>query len=60
MQYILRFLIGGSIVCLFAALGDALKPTSFTGLFSTAPSMALASLGLADLKHGKIFASVES
>jgi hypothetical protein len=26
MQYILRFLIGGAVVGLFAALGDALKP----------------------------------
>jgi hypothetical protein len=60
MQYILRFLIGGAVVCLFAALGDALKPKSFAGLFSAAPSIALASLGLAALKHGKIFASVES
>jgi len=49
MQYILRFLIGGAVVCLFAALGDALKPKSFAGLFSAAPSIALASLGLAAL-----------
>ena len=41
MQYLLRFLIGGSVVCLFAALGDALKPKSFAGLFSAAPSLAL-------------------
>jgi hypothetical protein len=60
MQYIVRFLIGGAVVCLFAALGDALKPKSFAGLFSAAPSIALASLGLAALKHGKIFAFVES
>jgi uncharacterized membrane protein (GlpM family) len=60
MQYILRFLIGGAVVCLFAALGDALKPKSLAGLFSAAPSIALASLGLGALKHGKIFASVES
>jgi uncharacterized protein DUF3147 len=60
MQYILRFLIGGAVVCLFAALGDALKPKSFAGLFSAAPSIALASLGLTAFKHGKIFASVES
>jgi hypothetical protein len=60
MQYVLRFLIGGAVVCLFAALGDALKPKSFAGLFSAAPSIALASLGLAVFKHGNIFASVES
>jgi hypothetical protein len=60
MQYVLRFLIGGSIVCLFAALGDALKPKSFAGLFSAAPSIALASLGLAAAENGKTYAAIES
>jgi uncharacterized membrane protein (GlpM family) len=60
MQYVLRFLIGGTVVCLFAGLGDALKPKSFAGLFSAAPSIALASLGLVALKDGKIFAAIES
>jgi hypothetical protein len=41
------------VVCLFAALGDALKPKSFAGLFSAAPSIALASLGLVALQNGK-------
>ena len=60
MQFILRFLIGGTVVCLFAGLGDALKPKSFAGLFSAAPSIALASLGLVALKNGKMFAAIES
>jgi uncharacterized membrane protein (GlpM family) len=60
MQYVLRFLIGGSVVCLFTALGDALKPKSFAGLFSAAPSVALASLGLVALENGRMYAAIES
>ncbi len=59
MQYLLRFLIGGSVVCLFAALGDVLKPKSFAGLFSAAPSVALATLPLAILSDGKSYAAIE-
>jgi len=46
-QLVLRFVIGGRVVSLFAVLGDTLKPKSFAGLFSAAPSVALAPLGLA-------------
>ena len=35
-QIVVRFVIGGFIVSLFAALGDALKPKSFAGLFGAA------------------------
>ncbi len=59
MQYLLRFLIGGSVVCLFAALGDALKPKSFAGLFSAAPSLALATLPLTILSDGKSYGAIE-
>jgi hypothetical protein len=31
---IIRFAVGGTVVCLFAVLGDLLKPRSFAGLFS--------------------------
>jgi len=55
----LRFLIGGVIVSLFALLGDLFKPKSFAGLFSAAPSIALATLGLAFLKHDGNYVSLE-
>ena len=45
-DFIFRFLIGGAVVSLFAMLGDILRPKSFAGLFSAAPSVALATLGL--------------
>jgi hypothetical protein len=54
-----RFFIGGAAVSLFAILGDLFKPKSFGGLFSAAPSIALASLALALSKHGGSYASVE-
>ena len=56
----LRFLLGGAIVSLFALLGDMFKPKSFAGLFSAAPSVALATLGLAFSEHGSDYASLES
>jgi hypothetical protein len=55
----LRFLAGGIAVSAFAALGDALRPKSFAGLFGAAPSIALATL-LITLSHkGAPFAAVE-
>jgi hypothetical protein len=59
-EYLLRFLIGGAVVSAFAMLGDILRPKSFAGLFGAAPSVALASLGLALSKHGARYAGVEA
>ena len=50
LEYGLRFLAGGIAVSAFAALGDALRPKSFAGLFGAAPSIALATL-LITLSH---------
>jgi hypothetical protein len=44
----------------FAALGDALKPKSFAGLFGAAPSIALATLGLTIAANGKMYAATEA
>ena len=60
LQYLFRFLVGGTIVSLFACLGDALKPKGFAGLFGAAPSVALATLGLTILADGKAYATLES
>jgi hypothetical protein len=57
---ILRFLIGGSAVSLFAILSDVLRPKSFAGLFGAAPSIALAILGMTIHRDGKDFAAVET
>jgi len=54
-----RFLIGGLVVSAFATIGTIFKPTSFAGLFGAAPSVALATLSLAILNDGKLYASTE-
>ncbi|MGO8816824.1 MAG: hypothetical protein ACLQVG_19465 [Terriglobia bacterium] len=56
----LRFLIGGSVVSAFAALGGMFKPKSFAGLFGAAPSVALATIGLAVALNGRLFAAQEA
>ena len=59
-EILIRFLIGGAIVSVFAVIGDVLKPKSFAGLFGAAPSVALATLSLTIAKEGKAYASVEA
>jgi len=51
--------LGGLIVSAFAALGDALKPKTFAGIFGAAPSVALASLGLVFLTKGGAHAAID-
>jgi Protein of unknown function (DUF3147) len=60
IQLVFRFVVGGAIVTLFAALGDVLKPKSFAGLFGAAPSVALATLGLTIFADGKPYAAMEA
>jgi uncharacterized protein DUF3147 len=55
----LRFVLGGVIVSLFSLLGDLFQPKSFSGLFSAAPSVALATLGLSFLTHDSNYTSLE-
>jgi hypothetical protein len=60
MEVLLRFVIGGAVVSAFAILGDLLRPKSFAGLFGAAPSVALATLGMAIAQHGGRYAATES
>lgn len=57
---LIRFVIGGVVVSVFAILGDVLKPKSFAGLFGAAPSVALATLGLTVANEGKLYAATEA
>lgn len=59
-DYIIRFLVGGVVVSFFAILGDVLNPKSFAGLFSAAPSVALATISLTIHKNGKLYAAQEA
>jgi Protein of unknown function (DUF3147) len=59
-EYVVRFLIGGIMVSAFAMLGDMLRPKSFAGLFGAAPSVALATLGIAVHRHGADYAAQQT
>lgn len=58
-EILLRMVVGGAIVSIFAMAGDVLKPKSFAGLFSAAPSVALATVALTVREHGTEYASIE-
>lgn len=55
----LRFVAGGVIVSLFAVCGEVLKPKTFAGLFGSAPSVALATLGLTFATHDSAYVTAE-
>ena len=59
-EILFRFLIGGTLVSTFALIGDIFKPKSFAGLFGAAPSIALATLGLAIFRQGPSYAAIEA
>jgi Protein of unknown function (DUF3147) len=58
-EYVVRFFVGGVVVSAFAMLGDILSPKSFAGLFGAAPSVALATLGIAVYRHGAGYAALQ-
>jgi hypothetical protein len=60
VQFLIRFLVGGAVVSAFSALSEVFRPKSFAGLFSAAPSIALATLGLTIAHSGNEFAAVEA
>lgn len=58
-ELLLRFVIGGVVVSLFSVVGDLFRPKNFAGIFGAAPSVALATLGLAFLNEGGARAAIE-
>ena len=59
-QILIRVIVGGIIVSIFAVLSDTLKPKSFAGLFGAAPSVALATIVLTVAKEGRDYAAIEA
>ena len=59
-EYVVRFVVGGIVVSAFAMLGDMLRPKSLAGLFGAAPSVALATLGIAIYQHGATYAGSQT
>lgn len=46
VSIVLRALFAGALVAAFASLGDKVSPKQFAGIFSGAPSVALANLAV--------------
>jgi hypothetical protein len=59
-EVLLRVVVGGFAVSIFALLGDLLRPKSFAGLLSAGPSVALATLVLTAAKEGMQYVSIET
>jgi hypothetical protein len=59
VELVIRFIIGGLVVSAFSVIGDVLKPKTFAGIFSAAPSVALATLGLTFFSKGGAYAGLE-
>ena len=59
-ELLIRGLIGGVVVSVFAALADMFQPKSFAGLFGAAPSIALTTLALAILNRSARYAAIEA
>jgi hypothetical protein len=49
---VIRFVVGGIAVLLFSAAGECFEPETFGGLFGAAPSVAIATLGIAFVQAG--------
>ncbi len=59
-EFVVRFIVGGLIVSAFSLLGDLVRPKSFAGLFSAAPSVALASLAISIVTKGSSYAALQA
>lgn len=55
---VVKGLLGGTFVTLFAVVGHVLRPKWFAGLFGAAPSVAIASLAVTVIAKGYRDASV--
>ena len=58
-EMIARFVLGGILVSVFAAIGEISSPKTFAGIFGAAPSVALATLSLAFVNQGTGFVRAE-
>lgn len=59
-ELVIRFVIGGLVVSLFSLIGHVMRPKTLAGIFGAAPSVALATLGLAYGRKGAAYAAIEA
>jgi hypothetical protein len=55
-----KALVGGTVVCAFAAIGEFLRPRGLAGMFAAAPSVALASLAVTSIATGAASATSQA
>ena len=56
----LRFVLGGLLVSMFAVAGELFQPKTFAGLFGAAPSVAIATLGIAYRTRDAAYLGIEA
>jgi hypothetical protein len=59
LDLLVRFLIGGIVVSVFAVIGDTVKPESLGGIFAAAPTIALATVALTTHQEGAAYVALE-
>jgi hypothetical protein len=59
-ELVLRFVLGGISVSLFALGGAAWQPKTFAGIFGAAPSVAAVSLAIAFHEKGTAYVAAEA
>ena len=59
MDLLIRCLIGGLVISVFAILGDVIKPKSLAGTTAAAPAVALATLALTLHQKGVDYTALE-
>jgi uncharacterized membrane protein (GlpM family) len=60
MDLLIKFLVGGIVVSAFSTAGDLLKPKSFAGLLTGAPTIALATMSLTFHKYGASYLAMNA
>jgi hypothetical protein len=55
-----KAIVGGTVVCAFAAIGEFLRPRGLAGMFAAAPSVALASLAVTSIATGAASATSQA
>lgn len=59
MELLIRCLIGGVVVSVFAVLGDVIKPKSLAGTSAAAPAVALATMVLTLHEKGVAYTALQ-
>jgi hypothetical protein len=60
LYFAVRALVGGSLVAIFAVIGEVVQPKRLAGVFGAAPSVALSNLALIAAVEGVPKAIIES